>query len=309
MNPAQALMPDKAGPAPQPERKIAHPVAVPETFNYIGAFLTFRCPYSCSYCINRFNNASLVRKIEIRGADWIRFFERLHPRTVPITLQGGEPGMHPDFLEIVSELCSFHAIDILTNLAFDLKAFISRVDPARINRSAPYAPIRVSYHPEQFTLETIVKRVLMLQDAGFRVGLYGVLHPEQKDEIMRAHQVCTDLGIDFRTKAFLGVHQGRMHGEIAYPGACEGRPTHCCECAPSELLIAPDGAIHRCHHDLYNSCTPVTDVFESTPALNNGFRPCDRFGACNPCDVKIKNNRFQQFGHVSVNIRNLTPIR
>ena len=289
-------------------RKMAQPLELPETFNYIGAFLTFRCPYKCSYCIIRFNGASMGRHMEVRGAEWIRFIERLQTRTIPVTLQGGEPGMHPDFIEIVAEISRFHPIDILSNLAFDLNAFIRRVDPARLNRPAPYAPIRASYHPEQFTLETIVKRALALQEAGFRVGLYGVLHPDQKDEIMRAYQVCADLGIDFRTKPFLGIHQGLMHGEIAYSGACEGNPTHRCECAPSELLIAPDGAIHRCHHDLYNACTPVADIFECAPALSSAFRPCASFGSCNPCDVKVKNNRFQQFGHVSVRIRGIEPL-
>jgi len=32
-------------------------------------------------------------------------------------------------------------------------------------------------------------------------------------------------------------------------------------------------------------------------------RPCDALGLCNPCDINVKTNRFQQFGHTSVDIR------
>ena len=31
--------------------------------------------------------------------------------------------------------------------------------------------------------------------------------------------------------------------------------------------------------------------------------PCDNFGLCSECDVKIKNNHYQQFGYTSVDIR------
>ncbi len=36
--------------------------------------------------------------------------------------------------------------------------------------------------------------------------------------------------------------------------------------------------------------------------LEERFRECDVFGHCNPCDVKLKTNRFQEFGHTSVEI-------
>jgi predicted DNA-binding helix-hairpin-helix protein len=36
-------------------------VTVPESYNYIGIFMTFRCPYSCSFCINRFSQANNYR--------------------------------------------------------------------------------------------------------------------------------------------------------------------------------------------------------------------------------------------------------
>ncbi len=282
-------------------------VLLPASYNYVGAFLTFRCPYHCSYCINRFHGHEIGGYPEMSGSDWITFFSRLETRDVPVTLQGGEPGLHPDFITIVEEISQFQFVDILTNLAFDLNAFAQKIPPQRLNREAPYAPIRVSYHPEQFSLEEITKRILFLQDAGFRVGLYGVTHPAQAKEIEHARKVCADLGIDFRTKPFLGRHKGTLYGDYTYPEACSGTAARWCECATSELLIAPNGEIHRCHQFLYERRRPLAHVTDHALHPPEHFMACGMFGHCNPCDVKVKNNRFQQFGHTAMKIRNVQP--
>lgn len=286
--------------AAQPEE--GELVELPASYNYIGVFLTLRCPYRCSYCINRAGGPGGASRPELGVRDWIAFFERLQPGDVPVTLQGGEPGLHPQFVELVEAVTRMHQVDILTNLAFDLDAFIRRVPPSRLDRDAPYAPIRVSYHPRQFSLFEIVRRVQRMQSAGFRVGLYGVLHPEQREEMKRAERVCARLGLDFRTKPFLGRYRGRLHGTYAYPDASSGR-SRACECAPSELLIAPDGGIHRCHHHLYAGRPPAAHVADARITLAETFSACSDYGQCNPCDVKVKNNRFQRFGHVAVRIR------
>jgi hypothetical protein len=285
------------------QAEMAQPIILPPSFNYIGAFLTFRCPYTCPGCINHFGGPANRSGSEASGRTWIGFFDRLITGNTPITLQGGEPGLHQDFVTIVEHASRTHALDILTNLAFDLEDFIRRVPPARLNREAPYAPIRVSYHPDQFSLAEIVQRVQRLEQAGFRVGLYGVLKPDQLEEIQQAQELCSRLGIDFRTKPFLGWHAGRLYGDYAYPGACAGMSDQRCECAPSELLIGPAGTIHGCHHHLYAGIQPVAYIADPIITISDSFIACDQYGRCNPCDVKVKNNRFQQFGHVAVRIR------
>lgn len=280
-------------------------VMLPESYNYIGVFLTFRCPYHCSYCINRFDHHD-PRSAELSGREWVEFFNRLDTRGVPITMQGGEPGCHPDFVEIVARTIVRHPVDILTNLEFNLERFVDRVSPARMNRVAPYAPIRVSYHPEQFAFEDILRRVLFLQGKGFRVGLYGVLHPAHLAAVNHAAAVCADMGVDFRTKPFLGWHGDVLYGDYANDGvATPDGKMRLCECAPTELLVAPDGSIHRCHSFLYAGLRPLAHLRDPDLRLTGEHLACNRFGDCNPCDVKIKNDRFQQFGHVAARIRNV----
>lgn len=287
-----------------PETK-KNTIELPESYNYIGVFLTFRCNNNCPFCINKSPGNRLGEYEEIPGRKWIDFFARLNTRDVPITLQGGEPGLHHDFHEIVAETLKFHHVDILTTLDFDLEKFAALVPPERINRKAPYAPIRVSYHPTQDSLETIIGRTEFLVNAGFRVGIYGVLYPEQIDEIEEAKNVCAERGLDFRTKEFLGIYKGKTYGKYAYPEACYSQRTRECECAPTELLIAPDGSTHRCHNYLYSRLEPIDSIENQNLILQNEFSPCARFGNCSPCDIKIKTNRFQQYGHVSARIRNI----
>ena len=63
-------------------------------------------------------------------------------------------------------------------------------------------------------------------------------------------------------------------------------------------------AIYKCHADLYNHRNPIGHILEESFNVDEleKFRECDYFGACNPCDVKVKTNRFQIFGHTSVEI-------
>ncbi len=277
-------------------------IELPPTYNYIGLFLSFRCPYGCSYCINRQDTVPHSGS-ELTGDQWLTFLRRLRTRDVPVTFQGGEPGCHPEFIGLVRDTLRLHPVDILTNLAFDIDEFARQVPAQAINRDAPYAPIRVSYHPEQFTLEHILERVLMMQQYGYRIGLYGIDHPAHAYAMVRAAAICRESGVDFRMKSFLGQHNGRTYGELAYPDACWQSQAGTCECTPSELLIAPDGGIFPCHHHLYSRIGEISRVTQRHVALTELPQPCNSFGHCNPCDIKVKNNRFQQHGHVSVQIR------
>jgi hypothetical protein len=193
-------------------------------------------------------------------------------------------------------------IDILTNLQFDIDRFMAEVPPDKVKRESPYASIRVSYHPEVMQLEPLVQKVLRMQERGYSIGIWGVLHPAQEDEIMRAMQYCQELGIDFRTKEFLGECNGEMYGTIRYPGACDGAFAKPAQCRTTELILGPTGGVYRCHSDLYEGRQPIGHILDPDFQIDDKFRPCEVFGHCNPCDVKVKTNRFQIFGHTSVEI-------
>lgn len=278
------------------------PVAVPERYNYVGVFLTLACNLRCSYCINRIGELHRSERL-LSGEEWLLALNRLQNRPdLPITLQGGEPTLHPDFYQIVNGLRPDLPIDLLTNLQFEVDEFMARIAPDRLRRQAPYASIRVSYHPESMALEPLMVKVLKLLAGGYSIGIWGVDHPARHLEMVRAGEECRKAGIDFRLKEFLGSHQDRWYGTYKYPDSFRrGRPRQV-ECRTSELLVGPDGRVYRCHSDLYAGRPGVGSFLDTEFRIEDRFRACGSYGECNPCDVKLKTNRFQKFGHTSVEI-------
>jgi len=278
-------------------------IIMPKSHNYIGVFLTFECSLHCDYCINYFNKSVIERGV-ISGEEFVKGLNRIVSRDdLPVTLQGGEPSHHPDFYYIVNNIKPELNIDILTNIQFDVDEFIKKIDPNRIKRKAPYASIRVSYHPQKMDLDDTVNRVLKMQDAGFSMGVFTVTHPLNEEMLHKMQARCKEVGIDFRTKEFLGKYQGKLYGSYKYEGACEGKFKKKVKCRTTELLIDSEGKIYRCHTDIYNGKNSIGHILEPTFQIDDKFRDCDYFGQCNPCDTKVKTNRFQQFGHTSVEIK------
>ncbi|HQJ16014.1 MAG TPA: radical SAM protein [Candidatus Omnitrophota bacterium] len=283
-------------------------VHVPLRYNYIACFLTLDCSLSCSYCINYHNNGNTHKTQILAGRKMAEGLNRLVlPERLPVTLQGGEPSMHPDFIWIINNIEDRIPIDILTNLEFDIDELIKSVPAGRLTRQAPYANIRVSYHPQSMDLRVLCEKVKRLQDHGFSVGVFGVLHPAFEEEMKRAREMCRTMGIDFRTKEFLGNYGGRLYGTYRYAEAVNNAVRRTCRCRTSELIIGPNADVFRCHHDLYKGFPAIGNLLSCDFEIDDDFRMCNQYGDCNPCDVKVKTDRFQVFGHTSVEIEDVSP--
>ncbi|MBU0466793.1 MAG: radical SAM protein [Nanoarchaeota archaeon] len=288
-------------------------IKIPEEYNYICAFLSMRCNLKCSFCLNDIDGEFSRNKfIELPGEKWIEGLNRIESRPdVPVTFSGGEPFLHPDFIEIINKLKPELNIDILTNLQWGkggIERFVGEVDPARIKRDAPYAPIRVSYHPEQMgTGEQLVADVRKLQDAGFSIGVWSVLYPspEQLSAINQMQFRCKDAGVDFRLKEFTGEYHGDFYGDYSkYSRAAFSQDAETRMCRTSELLMGSDGRVYKCHRDLFSEEYPTGQITSPDFQASYEFRRCDLFGQCHPCDVKVKTSHKQELGYTSVEIKN-----
>ena len=82
-------------------------------------------------------------------------------------------------------------------------------------------PLAADLADDEVDARPLVEKVLKLQNAGYSIGIWGVLHPTQEKEILGGQVYAKGKGIDFRTKEFLGVHDGKMHGTMKYEGACD----------------------------------------------------------------------------------------
>ena len=119
---------------------------------------------------------------------------------------------------------------------------------------------------------------------------------------MRAEDYCRALGIDFRQKEFLGEYNGRLYGTFRYPG-CDLKFEKTVMGRNTDLIVGSDGTVYRCHSDLYEGRPPVGNITDPDFQIEDTFRVCGHYGRCNPCDIKVKTNRFQEYGHTSVEIQ------
>lgn len=278
-------------------------ISIPDHYNYVGIFFTLACNLTCSYCINHLSGEANKKRF-LNGDEWIKSLNRLELREdLPLSIQGGEPTLHPHFYKIVNNINSDFKIDLLTNIQFDVFEFMKQIPPTRFDRNAKYASIRVTYHPETMNWENTLSKVKVLQDHGYSVGIFGIKHPRDILILKNAYDEAIANGIDFRYKEFLGIHDGQIYGEYKFKNAAFSDTTVHCLCRTSELLVSPDGSVYRCHHDLYNKYNEVGSILSSDFKIIDEYRECAKFGKCNPCDVKIKNNRFQEWGHTSVDIK------
>ena len=293
------------------ERKYSlKPIIIPDYFDYIGVYLTNRCFLACEYCITNHNDVSFINNKkygqELNTKEWIAGLNRLQPpKEVPITLQGGEPFLHPGIWSIL-ENC-IHPIDILTALPpnVTLKKIRALKTLKWNQRSAPYPTIRVSYHRGENDFQELIPRIAELKEF-VSIGLFHINHPGHQEETEKIRALSEKYKIDFRLKEYLGPYQGKIYGTYLYPEAVVGKIMRDeVLCKNTVVPIGPTGLIYRCHSDLYHqrSELALTHLLAEDPLVEGEFRPCHFYGLCSECDVKIKTNHQQVHGYTSVEIK------
>jgi hypothetical protein len=273
-------------------------IQIPDSYNYVSAFLTFACSFKCSYCINKYNGLYKYKQMKVK--DWITGLNRIQARKdLPITLTGGEPTLYKRFYDLVDGIDDTIPVDLLTNGDFDMQEFMLSIPSCRLKRKAKYASIRFSFHPGYSDPFRLMSDVRWLGTRGYSVGIWAV---DTGDSIIgKMKKMAKDFGIDFRVKEYLDS----THGNYRYPLAVDGKRKKCL-CKPSELLIAPDGRLFRCHYDLYHGVNAYGHLLDGEIGLPQDFLRCDNYGLCNPCDVKgPKFDRFQRKIHCSVTIKEI----
>lgn len=63
-------------------------------------------------------------------------------------------------------------------------------------------------------------------------------------------------------------------------------------------------SLKRLANSIVKGVLPLVERLKSFAELEK-FRPCEFYGNCNPCDVKVKTDRFQVFGHTSCEIQHI----
>lgn len=291
---------------------------LPPEFNYVAAFISppHACNLQCPYCIARDERYHKIETL-LSAQDWITALSRIpSSNALPVTLCGGEPTKHPEFYKIVRWAdCKF---DLLTNGTFDSKEFVKNVPVEKfrtdLGKDVPswFSSIRISLHLGRFGYRDIdeyhdrlTSNVVLLRDAGFKAGIVTVNHPDYQDEIAMFGELMEQVGVPFQVRPILGIFGGKLYGEYKYPEGVTGGHRKC-ECRTRELLIACDGGVYKCHHDLYRGTQrSIGNILSDSFQPTYRFRECGSYGSCNFCDVKATWNRFGDQDYCSVDIRNI----
>ena len=278
---------------------------IPRQVNYIQLYYTLRCNLSCSYCIN--NNLQIKRKRQQlsrqQTADGIN---KIQFNNIALTIGGGQPTFRKDFYDFVSLLRNDIKIDLLTNLTFDKHQFIKNIKPQKFYKPSSddniaYKSIRVSYHPRFMNRKQLVEKVGFLQDNGYSIGIFGISHPMNMQANTIMSQLARKNQVYFFIKDFLGYYKDTLFGYYLNKDGLNGERKNC-KCKSKQILIDSAGNVFKCHKDLYSNQYPVNNILNNDCKFQYIYRDCNNLGLCNPCDLKIKLNRFLDVGHCRVDI-------
>jgi hypothetical protein len=277
-------------------------IEIPSEINYAEIYFTLRCNFQCAYCINHLNSAERKKK-ELPAEKFIEGANRINWKELPLTIGGGEPTLRKDFYDLVNGLNPSIKIDLLTNCNFDIDTFIYKMSPTRFSsKEDAYKAIRVSYHPSMSKPEALIKKVSILQDAGYSIGIFGINHPLNLHANIQMSELARKSRVYFFIKDFLGEYNNKLFGYYKYPEGLDSIKK-IRQCRIQEILIGPNGYIYRCHRDLYLDEHRQAYFPDPNLKLDYKFTTCPNFGECNPCDLKLKTNRFLEMGSCSVEIK------
>lgn len=284
-------------------------IICPDDYDYVGVYLTNKCHLKCPYCITEHYRAGYKNRYQqtLKPDEWVRNLNRfVLPKDVPVTLQGGEPFAYKGIWNILESLN--HKIDIMTALP----PFITKNDFVKLKtlewnkRDTSYPTIRVSYHKGQNNYEDLIQRIAELQEL-VSIGLYYIDHPSNlEDEIFKLKVMASKYGVELRSKEFLGEWKGKKYGTFCYDEASSGIKQGINVCCKNTVVpIASDGKVYRCHSDLYfnRQSLALGNIIDVNLEIPQNHLPCENYGLCSECDVKVKTNHNQIFGYTSVNIK------
>jgi MoaA/NifB/PqqE/SkfB family radical SAM enzyme len=263
--------------------------------------ITQNCNYRCSYCssyeiVNQ-DNFRILRPDEWAGV-WQRIYEMYGTCAVHVT--GGEPSVYPGFFDVMEKVSGIHILEFDSNLSWDPKNLIDRIDPVRVER------IGLSYQPESVDFGDFFPKVMEIREAGFIVIIQAVAYPAFLRELEPCAKLACKQNLPFMLAPFSGDYNGKKYpdsytdGEKALIGkirgekpkirrdvpdspAAENNPPEKaeederrCRCGEMFASIGTNGDAVRC----MVSRTPMGNIIKGNFRLDAGAMPC----AIKDCD-------------------------
>jgi len=171
--------------------------------------ITDFCNFNCSYCSQLYQNKprSNFRTINIEKA--LKFFDETK-KTWLVYFYGGEPFLHPNFIELCQELTKKHYLSIDTNLSSrQVNDFCKKINPKKVKF------ITCSLHileREKLNLtKDFIDKVKALKKAGFNVIVTQVMWPPIIERFDNILDYLNKQNIAISPFAFIGTYKNKFY--------------------------------------------------------------------------------------------------
>jgi len=151
--------------------------------------VTRKCNYTCSYC-TVYDNVHGIFPPLIQMKRAVDYLAKLDRRRIMVTLTGGEPTVHPNYLDLVSYLatrlgdrCSILTITNLSRRPKYYRQLSATLDNVKSNVS-----YKASFHFDFASVDHFITNVETLVAEGIRIHVSLMAHPERMDDV---RELCT----------------------------------------------------------------------------------------------------------------------
>lgn len=282
--------------------------------SYFGVFLTLACSLKCDYCVQKISLPlePVAKYPLISGEDWIRGLNKIGARTKKrflrqakkkkVSITGGEPTIHPDFVYILNNLDKDWNITVTSN--FTSSFFEGEAKALKQIKRRAKLKFNGSFHFLYTPLEKFIENVRKIKKSGiFLHTLFVVGHPGYKDKVQEYRKKLLEVHPLVKIQRFFGYHNDKLYpcedgydidyqqqdGIYNYESYQEGfaqkmkQPIYC---RMNKVLFAPNGDIYNCHYKLYTAHKDkLGNLFDSNEViLPQDYFLCQDYGFCNPCD-------------------------
>jgi sulfatase maturation enzyme AslB (radical SAM superfamily) len=248
--------------------------------------LTRSCNYDCSYCNQRqdldkpmFDMSESKRKMVSNqrrtGAEWIAGLNAFPYKADydKLIFSGGEPSLHADFVNIVTQVKGWRVKVIVTNLSFDVEKLIAgcRQEKTRVI-------VQPSFHFEYAEFEEFVGKMDKLSAAGLLSNFIpaSIVHLPDREDGQMFRDKFKQRGYNVALYRFEGYYKGKFsYAPLdGYGGIKETKEVLYSSCVQP---VKPNGDIVYCTTDTYS---------ETSTAYGN---ICDQKFVAIPREIKIQN--------------------
>ena len=271
---------------------------------YVSIFCTLNCSFSCRYCIQRQDDCILTRT-ELPAKNFLKYTEQLPVSVKNIGVNGGEPTLYYYLFELLRGLTKRFNVTVTSNISGGQHSFDEFIERAKSVEGVRW---NTSLHHPYMKPEVYADRILRMRDAGLNVDQIAMpVYPTNQRAYFQAHECLKKLGLQLVPQTMLGTVDGDLYPDKSVIEMYKGFETNIDDyelyekgfsmkrrmkilCSSNEHLIASDGYVYRCHHDLYTKSNPthhIEDGYKDTTKRDW----CENFGFCNSCDygrVKFK---------------------